>query len=192
LTPIEGRFDEAEKHGETAISLEPLSSLCFAQYSLILHCAGRFKEALIICEKGIELDASSFLCHATAGCIHMALEQYDEAISSFEIALKLSNRNSFAAHPFVWINCITGHTGKARMLMNELKERSKTEYLSSAFAALSAAYLNDLDEAFEYLEKAYDERDPLVILLKYEPWVPTVLKDDPRFQKFLDRIGFPE
>jgi tetratricopeptide (TPR) repeat protein len=192
LSTIEGRFDEAEKHGKTSISLEPLSSLCYASYSLTLHCAGKFKEALIICEKGIELDASHFLCRAALGCIYMALEQYDEAIASFEVALKLSNSNSFAAHPFVWINCLTGHIEKARMLMNELKERSKTEYLSSAFAALSAAYLNDLDEAFEYLEKAYEERDPLVTLLKFEPWVPAVLKNDPRFQKFLERVGFPQ
>jgi len=191
LTTIEGRFDVAEKHGKTAILLEPLSSLAYASYSLTLHCAGRFNEALTVCKKGIELDAGSFLCHASAGCINMGLEKYEEALSSFEIALRLSNRNSFAAHPFVWINCLTGHLEKARVLMNDLKERSKTEYLSSAFAALSAAYLNELDEAFEYLEKAYDDRDPLVILLKYEPWVPAVLKDDPRFQKFLKRIGFP-
>ena len=75
--------------------------------------------------------------------------------------------------------------------MNELKERSKSEYLSNALTALSAAYLNDLDEAFDYLEKAFDDRDPSLILLKYEPWVPEVLRADPRFQKILDRIGFP-
>ena len=75
--------------------------------------------------------------------------------------------------------------------MDELKERSKTEYVSCAFSALSAAYLGELDEAFEYLEKAYEERDTNVVLLKYEPWVPAILKNDPRFQKFLARVGYP-
>ena len=75
--------------------------------------------------------------------------------------------------------------------MNELKERSKSEYLSNALTALSAAYLNDMDEAFDYLEKAFDDRDPSLILLKYEPWVPGSLRADPRFQQILERIGFP-
>jgi hypothetical protein len=75
--------------------------------------------------------------------------------------------------------------------MNELKERSKSEYLSYVLTALSAAYLNNPDEAFVYLEKAFDDRDPSLILLKYEPWVPERLKADPRFQRILDRIGFP-
>jgi len=75
--------------------------------------------------------------------------------------------------------------------MNELKERSKTEYLSNVLTALSAAYLNDMDEAFDYLEKAFDDRDPTLILLKYEPWVPEGIRADPRFQKILERVGFP-
>jgi TolB-like protein/class 3 adenylate cyclase/Tfp pilus assembly protein PilF len=191
LATVEGRFEEAEKHGERAIHLEPLSSYCHASYSLILHCAGKFKEALAICKIGIDLDAHSFLCYATAGCIHMALREYDEAIACFEASLVLSNRHSFTLHGVIWIYCITGQSDKAHVLMNELKERSESEYLSNALTAVSAAYLNDLDEAFDYLEKAFDDRDPSLILLKYEPWVPEVLRADTRFQKVLDRIGFP-
>jgi len=191
LACVEGRFDEAEKHGEIAINLEPLSSLCYANHSFILHCAGKFKEALAHCKKGIELDANSFICLVTDGCTLMALEQYKEAISSFESATKLINRHSFTAHSFIWIDCITGHAEHARLLMNELKERSKTEFVGNTLSALSAAYLNDLDESFDYLEKACDDRDPILIMLKYEQWVPASLKADPRFQKLLERIGFP-
>jgi hypothetical protein len=61
-----------------------------------------------------------------------------------------------------------------------------------ALTALSAAYLGDMDLAYEYLEQAYIDRDPSLIMLKYEPWMPSFLKDDPRFRKFLDRMHFPE
>jgi adenylate cyclase len=191
LATVEGRFEEAENHGEMGTRLEPLSSYIHASYSLILHCAGKFKEALAICKTGIELDAHSFLCYATAGCVHMALQEYDEAISCFETSLTLSNRHSFTLHPFIWINCITGQFDKARVMMDELKERSKSEYVSKTLTALSSAYLNDLDGAFDNLEKAFDDRDPTLILLKYEPWVPKNLRADPRFRKILERIGYP-
>jgi TolB-like protein/class 3 adenylate cyclase/Tfp pilus assembly protein PilF len=192
LSCVEGKFEEAEKHAEIAINLEPLSSLCYAFHSLILHCAGKFKEALAVSKVGIEMDANSFVCHINAGSTYMALKQYDEAISSFESAMKLSKSHFFSVHAFIWIYCLTGRFEKARILMNELKERSKTEYVANTFTGLSAAYLDDLDEAFDYLEKAYGDRDPILIMLKYERWVPAVLRDDPRFQNLLARIGFPQ
>lgn len=190
LTCVEGKFEEAEKHGKIAIALEPLSSICYASYALILHCAGKFKEALAVCQKGIELDLNSFLCHVAAGVTQISLQQYGGAIGSFESAMKLSNRHSFTVHGFIWTYCITERFEKAHILMNELKERSHSEYVANTLTALSAAYLNDLDEAFDYLEKAYHDRDPILVTLKYEQWVPAALRDDPRFQIFLDRIGF--
>jgi adenylate cyclase len=191
LACVEGKFEEAEKHGQIAIKLEPLSSICYATYSLILHCSGKFNEALAVCKTSIELDANSFLCHANTGRIQMALQCYDEAISSFESAMKLTNRHPFMVNGLIWIYCKSGHHDKARKLMDELKERSSTEYVAKTFTGLSAAYLGDLDEAFEYLETAYSDRDPIFIMLKYERCVPDILRNDPRFQKLLERVGFP-
>lgn len=48
LTCVEGKFEEAEKHGKIAIGLEPLSSICYASYSLILHCAGNSRKRWLL------------------------------------------------------------------------------------------------------------------------------------------------
>ncbi|MGZ5135367.1 MAG: adenylate/guanylate cyclase domain-containing protein, partial [Flavitalea sp.] len=192
LTCVEGNFAEAEKHGEIAIRLEPLGSICYANYSLILHSAGKFYESLAVCRKGIELDANSYLCYVNAGITHIAMQQYNEAISSLEAARKLSKSDLLSVHGFIWTYCLTGRFDEARLLMNEVKERSRTEYVANALKGLSAAYLNDLDEAFDYLEKAFDDRDPMLLMLKYEWWVPSSLRQDTRFVTILNRIGFPE
>ena len=192
LACIEGKFDEAEKHGEIAINLEPLSAICYANYSLILHCAGKYQDALAACNTGIDLDANSFLCHINAGVTQMALQQYEASITSFEIAMKLSNRHYFTVNGFIWNYCLTKQFDKAEILMNELKERSRNEYVASALTAVSAAYLKNLDEAFDYLERAYQERDPFLVMLRYEHWGPATLREDPRFQILFDRIGLPK
>jgi hypothetical protein len=75
--------------------------------------------------------------------------------------------------------------------MDELEERSLKGYVANTFTAFSATYLDGLDKAFDHLEKAYDDRDPILLMIKYQPSVPAALKKDPRFQKFLERIGFP-
>lgn len=123
---------------------------------------------------------------------YMALQQYEEAISSFESAMKLSKRDLFTVHALIWINCMTGRSDKARIMINELKESSQNEYVDKTLTAISAAHLGDLDEAFDYLDKAHDDRDPILVTLKYEPWVPAILRNDQRFQKLLDRIGLPQ
>jgi adenylate cyclase len=189
LACIEGNFEQAEHHAEIGISLEPLSAICYANYSLILHFAGKFEEALQACKTGIELDANSYLCHVNAGLTQMALRQFQDSLSSFESAMKLSKRHYFTVNGFIWNYCLSGQSEKAAVLMKELKERSKTEYVASALTAISAAYLDQMDEAFEYLEKAYHERDPILVMLQYDHWSPTKLKDDPRFHSLFKRIG---
>jgi len=191
LTCVEGKFEDAERHAEIAIQLEPLSSLCYAMYSVILHCAGKFTEALDTCKTGVELDANSFLCRVNAGMAQIALRQYEAAISSFESACKLSTRQSMPVHGLIWTYCLTGRSDEARVLMDGLKEKSKSEYVANTFTAISAGYLNDTDEAFDYFEKAYIDRDPILLMLKYVQWVPAAVREDPRFQNLLDRIGFP-
>ena len=75
--------------------------------------------------------------------------------------------------------------------MRELEVRSVTEYIAGMHLAMSAAYLGDIDRAFEYLEQAYNDHDPIILQIKYSPFVPVVLKNDPRFQDIVVRIGFP-
>jgi adenylate cyclase len=191
LACVEGKFDEAERHGETAIKLEPLSAICYANYSLSLSFAGKFKEAIAACQTGIELDANSFLCHLSAGSAYTSLRRYEEAIQSYEMAMKLSNRHHFALGPLIVTHCITGNFDSARSLMAELKEKSKTGYVANTFVALAASLLEGLDTAFDYLEKAYEDHDPVLLMLRYEPLVPSILREDPRYKQVLEKIDFP-
>jgi hypothetical protein len=84
-----------------------------------------------------------------------------------------------------------GDLEKANELMNELKERSASEYITKTFSAMSAAHLNNIDEAFMYLNKAYEEREPIILTLKHAAFIPQAIKNDPRYKVLLDKIGFP-
>ena len=64
--------------------------------------------------------------------------------------------------------------------------------MAHTITGLAAAYLDNLDEAFEFLEKAFADRDPLLIAIKHERWVPENLREDDRFQSLIERVGFPE
>ena len=79
-------------------------------------------------------------------------------------------------------------------MKNELEIRSATENLGSANFdfGVSAAYLGDLDTAFDALEKSYNDLDPHILTIKRAPYVPALLRNDSRFKHLLYRMGFPE
>lgn len=191
LAWIKGDFFRAETHGRIAIELEPHSAICYSMYASILHTAGKFKEGLAACKISMELDPDSFVCHLYTGWCNLFLKQYDEAIRAFEKLIKISNNHHFAQNALIIAYCFTWKFNKARLLLDELKKESAKKYIAYTVTAMSEAYLDNFDEAFACLEKAHYDHDPLLGSLKYEHWVPDTLKEDPRFQKFLDRIGFP-
>jgi TolB-like protein/class 3 adenylate cyclase len=192
VTMVEGKFSEGEQHGEALIKLEPLNGSFYGTFSLTLYTVGKLEKALEICRIGRELDANSFLCLISEGNILMDLGRNRESIAAFEKANSISNRHHFAVNGLIWNYCILGEMEQAHDLMNELKYRSEKEYLAKSFLGLSAAYMGRFDEAFDYLEMAFEDRDPILLNLKYENWGPAAFRNDPRFQRLLKRIGFPE
>ena len=187
-----GKFDEAEKEGRIAIELEPLSAIDHADLAWVLHTANRFEEALAFAKTGVELDANSFLSHRLCGLCYIGLKRYKEAIEALTLLMKISNRHQHALTALIWAYCGLENFKEAWKLMDELKIKSLTEYIAATYAALSFGYLGDLNKAFEYLETAYADHDPMLTQLKYSPIVPSVLRNDSRFQDIVDKIGFPK
>ena len=70
-------------------------------------------------------------------------------------------------------------------------EKDKNAYLPAFRIAETYARRQDKDKAFEYLNKAYDQREPQIAELKIRlPFV--FLRDDPRFKELVKRVGIPE
>jgi TolB-like protein/class 3 adenylate cyclase len=186
-----GNFEAAEKECHIAVKLEPLSAIDHADLAWTLLSASKYEAALAVAKTGIELDANSFLSHWVAGLSFIALKRFDEGIRTLDHLASISQRHQHSINTLVWAYCGNGNIEDARMLMNELEERSKTEYVSETYLGFSSAGLGNIDAAFDLLEKACDNRDPVLTHLKYMPYVPNALRGDPRYQKLLEKIGFP-
>ena len=80
-----------------------------------------------------------------------------------------------------------GEPGKARDLLRQLENRSQHEYLCPYDISVVHAALGQKDQAFAYLDKAYDVRADCIAFLKVEPRADP-LRSDARFQKLLQRV----
>jgi hypothetical protein len=89
------------------------------------------------------------------------------------------------------VYAVSGKKGEARTVLNELKQLSGQEYVPAYGIALVYAGLGEKDQAFAWLEKAYEEHAFKMAWLKVEPrW--DSLRSDPRFADLLRRIGLPQ
>jgi len=191
LAWTKGDFLGAITHGRIAVEQEPKSAITLGMYGSILYSSGKFPEALYYCKLGSEVEPDSFICHLYTGLSHLALKHYEEAVQVFEDLLKATNRFHLSLNALVITYAMAWKFVKAHELMKELKGRALNEYIGYTLTGIALAHLDELDEAFEYLEKAFAEKEPILLSLKYQHWVPESLKEDPRYEVLLKRIGFP-
>jgi hypothetical protein len=83
---------------------------------------------------------------------------------------------------------MSGKKVEAQKLIDGLKERSKEEYVSPLAFAWIYIGLGEKDQAFEWLQKAYEARSPFLIRIKVVPFYDS-LRSDPRFTELLKKVG---
>ncbi|HEU4509774.1 MAG TPA: protein kinase [Pyrinomonadaceae bacterium] len=184
----QGRFDEGLAEVRRALELDPLSLITNLVLGMGLNSARRYDEAIAQLQKTLELDpnfadANGFLAQSFA---HKGM--YAEAVAANARQMALEGappavieaaKNAFAK---------SGWQGYLRFLLKTLESRENPARLEAI--AILYGQLGEKDKAFEWLEKAYNERADGLALLKVDPWYDP-LRSDPRFTDLLRRVGFP-
>jgi adenylate cyclase len=186
-----GRSDEALAEAKRALDLDPVSPLINHNLAAQLYLARRFDQAIEQCRKTMELDPSFSLTHSLLGRLYLAKGMYREALAESENYLALSPRNPAALAALADAHARSGERNQALRVFEELKELSNQRHVPSYYFAIVYVGLNDKDEAFAWLEKAYEERDGSLPMLKVNPSLDP-LRSDPRFADLVRRVGLPQ
>jgi serine/threonine-protein kinase len=183
-----GRHQEAIAEGARARELEPVSLLTNNLEGAALYYAGRNDEARERLQKTVELDPNFWIAHLYLGHVYLEKKNYPEALAEFTKARDFSRGNSQTVSMIGYVSALAGDATKARAMLDELKSRSAHQYVPRYNIAVVHLALAEQDEAFAWLEKAYEEHDVLVSFLKVDPkWDP--VRSDPRFISILERVG---
>lgn len=78
--------------------------------------------------------------------------------------------------------------GYCRQEVNRLRQAAKEKYVSAKYFILAYLQLGEKESAFEWLQKAYEERGEVLLYLKVDPRFDLV-RSDPRFKDLLRRVG---
>lgn len=181
------RFDEAIDEAKRAQELEPLSFIASSHLAWILYLSGQTDRAIAECQRMLEIDPNIFAAHRYLGMAYQQKGMHQKAIAEFQRGLQLSGSPLMLAH-LGHAYAVSGNTAEARKILAELQEMQYRRYVSSSTVAAIYAALGEKDEAFKWLEKAYEERDVWLMNLKVDP-VFSKIRSDARFQDLLARSG---
>jgi len=115
-----------------------------------------------------------------------------EAISEYQKAIEISNGDHDATASLAHAFAAIGRRAEAEKILHDFERKSKSGYVSPYMIATIYAGLGERDKAFEFLERAYQERSlDISWHLKADLRIDN-LRSDPRFQDLVRRVGYPQ
>jgi serine/threonine-protein kinase len=184
-----GRFDEALAEAKKAQQLDPLSLVISSNVGDVYLQARQYSRALEHYRKTLEMNANFGIAYLRLSDALLYKGMHEEAVAAWLKWMELSGESSEA----VALKAAFRKSGMRGFWRKEIelrKEQAKRRYVSPIWVARSYAFLGEQDQAFEWLELAYRERDNWLVYLKVDRWWDG-LRSDPRFKDLLRRVGFP-
>jgi len=168
-----------------ALDLEPLSATLNSCLGQNLYFARRFDEAIQQHQKAIEMDSHSFLPHLQIGYDYHQKGMFKEAVSEFQTAIELSGDIARAKGAQGQAYAQSNNKDLARGLIEQLESGWESRYVATYIAQIFVG-LGQKDEAFEWLNRAYEGRHSYLIYLSDPMW--DTLRPDPRFAALLKKM----
>jgi TolB-like protein/Tfp pilus assembly protein PilF len=183
-----GRFREGLAEVEQALAIEPASPLVAFYAAAATSISGPLEAALPACRRVLELDPSFVPGMWTYSAVLSHLGQHAEAIETVERAITLSRRQNFLLGHGACIYAGAGRRKEAEAIRQELHARETQAYVAPLCFAEIAIALGEIDQAFEWLERAYQHRSPFLVALAVSPFYDG-LRGDERFSVMLKKMG---
>ena len=183
------RNDEAITEIERAWELDPLSPTINAIRAAAFHYARRYDQAIERGHRALDIYPKFALTHFWLGQAYEKKGMLVQAIDHHQQAVTHSSRGPLYLHGLGHVYAVANRRGEATEILHELQAPSGPRYVSPYGIALIHYGLGENDQVFEWLEKAYQERDPSLYGLNFLP-VWDGLRLDKRFVSLLPRMNF--
>jgi tetratricopeptide (TPR) repeat protein len=165
-----------------AAALDPLAVPVYRSLGRWCFCAGRLEEAEAAMKKTLELNPHDSHTHNYLGLVRLQQGRLDEALEAF----RQGGHDTYRRLGLTLAQHARGLPAESEAALKELIDK---EADGAAYQIAEAhAYRNEADLAFQWMERAYAQRDPGLSMMKVDPLLHC-LHDDPRWQPFLEKMG---
>lgn len=159
----------------------------------LLYFERKYDEAIELIKETQNLEPNFTLGYGLLGSIYREKGMNDQLVAAWRKGSSLEG-GGFSEEQ---VNVLgkaykeSGIKGYLRKHVELLQERAREKYVSPIFIAMDYASLGEKELALMWLDKAYEERSSWMVEIGVDPNYDS-LRDDPRFQELLRRVGLPQ
>ena len=185
----QGRFDEAFAEIGRARQLDPLSLIIATDNGAILYFSRQYDRAVEQFRAVLDMEPNFPRAHLLVFA-YVQKGLFADALADIEKWRRIDDApGSWAIQAYVYGR--TGQQVEARRALEKLQHLNRRRQMDPAAIALAYVGMDNKDEAFAWLEKAYSEHSNTLTALKVDP-IYDPLRGDPRFQNLLHRVGLAQ
>jgi adenylate cyclase len=185
------RTEESLRESKRALELEPINVAMNVHLGWHYLQSRDYDQAIAQLLRKLNLDSNDLLSHLYLGLAYEQKGMLEEAIAELRKAVSLSELSTESLAALGHAYGVSGRSDEAQTILTQLKETSEKSYVCTYFIATVYLGLGEEDETFEWLNRAYDEREQWLIYLQVEPKLDS-LRLDPRFADLVRRVGLPD
>ena len=181
-----GRFDDAIAAEKKALELDPLNTLLNTDLAFFLYWARRYEDAITQIRKTLELDKNNGFAHSILGWCLIWKGSKADARAEFQKATTLDDLPWYVGS-LGYACAVSGDHAKAEQVLHQLEELAKQRYVSPANRASVYLGLGENEKALDWLEKAYEDRDPIFWWINGDQLYDSV-RHAPRFEALVQKV----
>jgi serine/threonine protein kinase/Tfp pilus assembly protein PilF len=185
------RFDEGNAHHQRSIEIDPLSPVTYAAAGYDFMVQRRYEEATKMLTKSLEINPSFPRGIDIRAQLSFLTGKSKEALKDMRAAVALSDSGDEYVAYLGNILGLRGNRVEATTLLRTLLERQQSHYVDPSLIALVYMGLGEKDQAFQWLDKAYEVHSNQVEYLLVDPLYDPI-RSDPRFATLVKKIGLPQ
>ncbi|HEY7785488.1 MAG TPA: tetratricopeptide repeat protein, partial [Pyrinomonadaceae bacterium] len=183
-----GRPDEGIEKARRGLEANPLSGPMANDLALAYYQARRYDEAIEQYQKTLEMEPTRAEALLGLGMVYEQKGMYEEAIEEYQKAINAAGRSSAILAQLGHAYAMSGKRNEAISLVGEIKNMLDQSFRSPYDLAILYTGLGEREDAFEQLNKAYEETSGWIMYLKVEPQFDS-LRADPRYGSLLQRLN---
>jgi TolB-like protein/Flp pilus assembly protein TadD len=184
LSSVLGKSDEAVKFAQQAVALDPLRTNTLLGLGSLLYADGRYDEAQAELQKALDLNPQAAFVHDTLGKVFIVEGKLQQALA--EIEKEPNDWGKLTDEALVYH--ALGREQDSHAALADLIAKHDTD--SAYQIAQAYGFRGDLDKSFEWLERAYRQRDPGLSGIKTDPLLKN-LRHDSRYGQLLHKMRLP-
>jgi serine/threonine-protein kinase len=184
------RIEESFGESRRALECDPLGLVLNMHMGWHHLYSRKYAQAIDQLLKTLELDPNFILTRVFLGESYLCTGRPLDAIAELERAVELSQRHPTYLGDLGYAYAFAGRRDDAVKTLDELMRLSSHRYVGARSIAEIYLGLGDADQAFDWLNKAFEQRNGWLIHIRENPRYDAV-RHDPRYQSLVRRMRFP-